>query len=144
MLNFYPRTSIVDHLSIFSVSQASFLRIGDSKQIRAKNNVIAVQQATSNFEEDLYSFYDLEIFQRPEPMDCFDYDTKMCNFHANPVIKVHHLYITGAAGSSVVHIGSLESFHNDTRIHHIRDFRTFQEIKEEHEKKNQEKGCRGF
>lgn len=135
MLNFYPRTSIVDHLSIFSVSQASFLHIGDAKQIRARNNVIAIQQATSNFEEDLYSFNDFEIFHRPEPVDFFDYEVKMNSFHANPVIKVHHVYITGTAGASVTQIGSTETIHNDNRIHHIRDFRTFREIKAEHEKK---------
>lgn len=135
MLNFYPRTSIVDHLSIFSISQASLLHIGDSKQVRARNNVIAIQQATSNFEEDLYSFNDLEIFHRSEPLDFFDYEVKMCNFHANPIIKVHHVYVIGAAGSSIVQVGSTETIHNDTRIHHIRDFRTFREMKQAHEQK---------
>lgn len=137
MLNFYPRTSIVDHLSIFSISQASLLHIGDSKQIHAKNNVIAAQQATSNFEEDLYSFHDFEIFHRPEPLDDFNYETRMCHFHANPVIKVHHVYIIGAAGSSIVQIGSTETIHNDTRIHHVRDFRTFREIKKDHQMKKE-------
>ena len=131
----YPRTSIVDHLSIDSISQASVLHIGDSRQIQTRSNVIAIQQVPGNFVEDLYSFNDFEIFHRPEVFDPFTFDMHKQTFHQSPVIKVHAVSIIGAGGASVIHIGSTETIHADTRIHHIRDFRTYQEIEEAHKNK---------
>ena len=136
MQSIYPRTSIVDHLSVDSVSQSAHLHIGDSRQIRARNNVIAIQQVPADFVEDLYSFNDFEIFHRPEILEPFPSDVRTQTFHQSPVIKVHHIRIIGVAGSSVVHIGSTETIHSDTRIHHIRDFRTYVELEES--KKNKQ------
>ena len=138
-MNFYPRTSIVDYLSIYSASQAAILHIGDSQQIRSRNNVIAIQQVPADFEEDLYVFNDFEIFHRPEPNTPIVSDTNMQNMHVFPTIKVHRVYITGAAGASIVHIGSTETIQTDTRIKHIRDFRTYAEIAAQNEEKKKEK-----
>ncbi|MFF0825593.1 spore germination protein GerPE [Brevibacillus sp. NPDC003359] len=116
----YRRTSHVHKLDVISVDTSSVLQIGDSRQIDAVANILAVQREHAIFYENEFMFEDFSVFSVPltppshsEPL-CID------TFHDCPHIFVRKVKVPFLAGASVVHIGSNESITLETRVVNIR------------------------
>lgn len=114
------RTSIVDKMNILSVSFASILEIGDSVSITPLSRALAVQREYQLFFEDEGNWDDFPIFSKTIPQPEMDEDIQINYYYENPVIKVHHIDITGASTSAVVQIGSTKKINSEARVKHIR------------------------
>ncbi|GEC90008.1 MULTISPECIES: spore germination protein GerPE [Brevibacillus] len=116
----YRRTSHVHKLDVLSVDTSSVLQIGDSRQIDAVSNILAVQREQAIFYENEFMFEDYSVFSVPlippslsEPI-CID------TFHDCPYIFIRKVEVPFVAGASVVHVGSNESITLETRVVNIR------------------------
>ncbi|RNB54037.1 spore germination protein GerPE [Brevibacillus gelatini] len=114
------RTSHVKKLNSLSIDASSVLQIGDSQEVNAQSNILAVQREKAIFYQHEFEFADYDMFMAPlavpgptEPI-CVD------TFHDCPHIHVKKVNVPFAAASSVVHIGSTDRLTLETRVKNIR------------------------
>ncbi|MED1782185.1 spore germination protein GerPE [Brevibacillus fortis] len=116
----YRRTSHVHKLDVLSVDTSSVLQIGDSRQIDAVANILAVQREQAIFYENEFMFEDYSVFSvpltPPSLVDPICIDT----FHDCPYIFIRKVEVPFVAGASIVHLGSNESITLETRVVNIR------------------------
>ncbi len=112
------RISLVDGVVINSVSESAHIQIGDTNEIYAYTNTLAIQQLHANFTND----YD-EKFEFPKKDMAFplfvDEVTKI-TFHKQPFIKTGPIRSIGVTNSSLIHIGSIGHMYGQANIRHIR------------------------
>ncbi|MBG9944894.1 spore germination protein GerPE [Brevibacillus formosus] len=116
----YRRTSHVHKLDVISVDTSSVLQIGDSQQIDAVSNILAVQREQAIFYENEFMFEDYSVFSVPLTPPSLSEPICIDTFHDCPYIFIRKVEVPFVAGASVVHLGSNESITLETRIVNIR------------------------
>ncbi|GED60325.1 spore germination protein GerPE [Brevibacillus formosus] len=116
----YRRTSHVHKLDVISVDTSSVLQIGDSQQIDAVSNILAVQREQAIFYENEFMFEDYSVFSVPLTPPSLSEPICIDTFHDCPYIFIQKVEVPFVAGASVVHLGSNESITLETRIVNIR------------------------
>ena len=115
-----PRTSVVDSVKVRTVSFSSIVEIGDATYHQAFSRALAVQRQQELFygTEGVYEEYD--VFKEPIPLIPIIENVE-CHFeNVKPIIKVHHIDITGISSSSLLQIGNCRHMYTEARIKHIR------------------------
>lgn len=106
-----------------SLASTAVLEIGDSVNIRPMSRALAVQREYQLFFDEEGDLDQFPIFEESLPQPSI-YDNVNMRIHNDiPVVKVHHIKITGAAFSAVVHIGSTNNIEAQSRIKHIRQLK---------------------
>lgn len=116
----YRRTSHVHKLDVLSVDTSSVLQIGDSRQIDAVANILAVQREQAIFYENEFMFENYSAFSVPLTPPSLSDPICIDTFHDCPYIFIRKVEVPFLAGSSVVHVGSNESIKLETRVVNIR------------------------
>ncbi|MCL6585729.1 MAG: spore germination protein GerPE [Anoxybacillus sp.] len=113
------RLSVVQLLNSKTFLLSSVLQIGDSREINARSNVLAVQRQYELFygSEGEVVF---PVFTKPIPTLDVPMSVQTYRLHESPVISVRSIYLIAASTASVVHIGSTSTVKGETRIKHIR------------------------
>ncbi|MGG4453430.1 spore germination protein GerPE [Brevibacillus porteri] len=116
----YRRTSHVRKLDVLSVDTSSVLQIGDSRQIDAVANILAVQREQAIFYENEFMFENYSAFSVPLTPPSLSDPICIDTFHDCPYIFIRKVEVPFIAGSSIVHVGSNESIKLETRVVNIR------------------------
>ncbi|MGF9908423.1 spore germination protein GerPE [Brevibacillus porteri] len=116
----YRRTSHVRKLDVLSVDTSSVLQIGDSRQIDAVSNILAVQREQAIFYENEFMFDNYSAFSVPLIPPSLSDPICIDTFHDCPYIFIRKVEVPFVAGASVVHVGSNESITLETRVVNIR------------------------
>jgi spore germination protein PE len=117
------RTVSIGNIRVNSLSQSAIVQIGDSKHLTPTTRVIAVQQKSSNFSNQVrLEFEDFEIFKLKNELEIIDENIYFNTFHQYPCLSVDRIVINGIVASGVFHAGNTECIVTDSRVHHIRDF----------------------
>lgn len=114
------RTSIVDTISLKSLSYASVLEIGDTERITPLSKALAVQREKELFFGNEGSFAAYPIFSKNIPLPTIYERITLKRDNQNPYIKVGDLDVRGASSSAVIHIGSTKEIRAESRVKHIR------------------------
>lgn len=98
---------------------SSVLQIGDSREITARSNVLAVQRQYELFYggEGEVGF---PVLTKPIPKLDVPASVRTYRLNESPVLSVRSVYLIAASTASVVHIGSTSTISGETRIKHIR------------------------
>jgi len=98
---------------------SSVLQIGDSREITARSNVLAVQRQYELFYggEGEGGF---PVLTKPIPKLDVPASVRTYRLNESPVLSVRSVYLIAASTASVVHIGSTSTINGETRIKHIR------------------------
>ncbi|MEK4027962.1 spore germination protein GerPE [Pseudobacillus sp. FSL P4-0506] len=116
----FKRTSIVKDARVITVSDSSVFEIGDSANMKLRNNVLAVQRQAELFFGNEGNLNDYPLFSRPIPIPQINENITVTRYNLSPFIRVNHISIVGVASSSVLHIGSTGIIDAEARIKHIR------------------------
>lgn len=114
------RTSHVHSLTSISVDNSSVLQIGDSNEVTAVSNVLALQRERAIFYENEFLFKDFLLFCEPIPLPELCEPIDLYTFDEIPAIRVNKVTVDFAAASSVIHIGSSQSVSLESRVKNIR------------------------
>ena len=113
------RISVVDQLSINSLSHSSIIEIGDVHQTKLTSKAIALQKEGQTFAGEL-KFQDYPIFSRtannPKSTPLFSKRT----FYHEPYIYLQNIKVTAISMSSMVQMGQLNHLEAESRIKHFR------------------------
>lgn len=115
----FKRMSCVNQLDIITILFSSVLQIGDSSHIQTKDKILAVQREHPFFFGREGRFEDYLTFTERLPVQPLEF-INMETIHEVPAIKVNRIHITGVSVSSLVHIGSTETFSGEARLFNIR------------------------
>ncbi|MGN7469999.1 spore germination protein GerPE [Brevibacillus sp. SAFN-007a] len=116
----HRRTSHVKKLNSLSIDDSSVLQIGDSKEINAQANVLAVQREKAIFYAHEFEFEDYAMFSVPLSPPCPVEPMCLDTFHDCSHIHVRTVHVPFAAASSLIHIGSTDHLTLETRVKNIR------------------------
>lgn len=114
------RISLVNGLVITSVAESSNVRIGDTNEIHAAADVLAVQQVKAYFDEAQVENFSKSFQKQVIPFPQFSDDVAQMTFHEYPFIKVGPIRVIGVSTASTVHIGSLCQMYGQSHVLHIR------------------------
>ncbi|WP_275980323.1 spore germination protein GerPE [Halalkalibacter alkaliphilus] len=124
------RTSIVHNIKVINVGLSSIFEIGDSLSISPRSKAWALQRQFELFYGNEGHFRD-PVFTRPLPKPDFDEHVCFVRYNESPTIKVNNIFVTAAAASSVLHIGSTQLIDSESRVKHIRQLLHGQEANDE-------------
>ncbi|WP_400246403.1 spore germination protein GerPE [Niallia sp. JL1B1071] len=114
------RTSVVDLIKVSTVSFSSIVEIGDATYFQAISRALAVQRQKELFYGNEGAYEDYAVFKEPIPLIPITENVE-CHFeNMKPIIKVHHINITGISSCSLLQIGNCRHMYAETRIKHIR------------------------
>ncbi|CAI9394854.1 spore germination protein GerPE [Niallia sp. Sow4_A1] len=114
------RTSVVDLINVRTVSFSSIVEIGDAIYHQAVSRAIAVQRQKELFYGKEGAYEDYAVFKEPIPLTPIIENVE-CHFeNMKPIIKVHHIDITGISSCSLLQIGNCRHMYAEARIKHIR------------------------
>ncbi|WP_312096382.1 spore germination protein GerPE [Niallia sp.] len=114
------RTSVVDLINVSTVSFSSILEIGDATYHQAVSRALAVQRQRDLFYGNEGAYEDYPVFTEPIPLIPI-IENVACHFeNKKPIIKVHHINITGISSASLLQIGNCRHIYTEARIKHIR------------------------
>lgn len=114
------RTSVVDLLNVNTVSFSSIVEIGDATYHQAVSRALAVQRQKELFYGNEGAYEDYDVFREPIPLIPI-IENVDCHFeNIRPIIKVHHINITGISSSSLLQIGNCRHIYTEARIKHVR------------------------
>ncbi|MER2058509.1 MAG: spore germination protein GerPE [Niallia sp.] len=100
------RTSVVDLINVNTVSFSSIVEIGDATYHQAVSRALAVQRQRELFYGSEGAYEDYDVFREPIPLIPI-IENVACHFeNIKPIIKVHHINITGISSSSLLQIGN--------------------------------------
>ncbi|WP_340673298.1 spore germination protein GerPE [Brevibacillus agri] len=116
----HRRTSHVKKLNSISIDSSSVLQIGDSKEVNARSNILAVQREKAIFYQHEFEFADYAVFSVPLPAPCPAEPICLDTFHDCPRIHVKKVDVPFTAASSLIHIGSTDCLTLETRLKTIR------------------------
>ncbi|WP_223700748.1 spore germination protein GerPE [Sutcliffiella deserti] len=114
------RISRVNEVNVLSLAFSSYLHIGDSFHINAKNKALAVKREFPRYYGNEGSFDAYSIFSIASPMTVIDEPLCMSVKNPNPNICVDNITVNGVSSSSVLQIGSSQSIYAEARVKHIR------------------------
>ena len=114
------RTSVVDLINVSTVSFSSIVEIGDATYHQAFSRAIAVQRQKNLFYGSEGAFEDYPVFTEPIPLIPIIENVACHVENLKPIIKVHHINITGISSSSLLQIGNCRHMYTEARIKHIR------------------------
>ncbi|MEK4440507.1 spore germination protein GerPE [Niallia sp. FSL K6-0077] len=118
----FQRTSVVDSINISTVSFSSIVELGDATYHQALSRAIAVQRQKELFYGSESDYKDYDVFKEPIPLIPVMENVE-CHFeNLKPIIKVHHINITGISSASLLQIGNCRHIYTEARIKHIRQF----------------------
>ncbi|CAM5728938.1 spore germination protein GerPE [Bacillus sp. PK3-056] len=118
----FQRTSVVDSINISTVSFSSIVELGDATYHQALSRAIAVQRQKELFYGSESDYKDYDVFKEPIPLIPIMENVE-CHFeNLKPIIKVHHINITGISSASLLQIGNCRHIYTEARIKHIRQF----------------------
>jgi len=109
--------SLINNLSITTVSSTSVIQVGDSVTAHSSANVLAVQRQEEQFYQNEAPFTMYPIFSRPlaPPLNC-DSHSLFCSSKNT----VQFFDLKALASSSIIHVGDSSSIRMVTRVKHIR------------------------
>lgn len=114
------RTSVVDLINVNTVSFSSIVEIGDATYHQAVSRALAVQRQRELFYGSEGAYEDYDVFREPIPLIPI-IENVACHFeNIKPIIKVHHINITGISSSSLLQIGNCRHIYTEARIKHVR------------------------
>ncbi|WP_280771966.1 spore germination protein GerPE [Salipaludibacillus daqingensis] len=116
----YKRTSVVKNIDVINVSNNSVFEIGDSRFMKPRTKVLAVQREYELFYGDEGNFKYYPIFTDPIPKPVVDESVHVVKYNQTSAIKVNNIDITTLSGSGISHIGSTKTIDAESRIKHIR------------------------
>lgn len=131
------RFSIVDKFDLLSLAYSSVFEVGDSNRISPYSRALAVQREHEIFygQEGHFNY---PFFFRPIPRTVISEKIMINRMNESPKIQVHSISVTGAAFSSVIHIGSTNIIEGESRVKHIRQLFDVTEEEVEESKAQQE------
>lgn len=114
------RTSVVDHISINTLSFSSIFEIGDAPYINGLSRALAFQRPKPIYfsKEGIFDMY--KIFKEEIPLPPLEDSIQTQTCHLKPMIKVGNIDLIGASASSIVQIGSSKNIYLESRVKHIR------------------------
>ncbi|WAA08691.1 spore germination protein GerPE [Fervidibacillus albus] len=116
----FRRVSKVGQINVQSIDLSSQLQIGDSVQITGRSNILAVQREHEFFFGSEGSFDPYPIYKRSIPLPPVTEPLYEKKDNAVGTIYVHQLSVIGAAGSSIIHVGSSNTIQMNSKTKHIR------------------------
>lgn len=116
----YKRSSIVNEMTINSLSLASTLEIGDAGTIHGISNAIAVQREKEIFLGNEGNFSNYDTFSKPIPIEPITEPLQLERNVLTPHIKVNKIKITALSTSSIAQIGNNKNVYLESRVRHIR------------------------
>jgi len=114
------RTSVVDKMNVNTVSFSSIVEVGDSTYHQAVSRALAVQRQKDLFYGNEGAFEDYAVFTEPIPFIPIIENVNCYFENMKPIIKVHHINITGISSSSLLQIGNCRHMYAEARIKHFR------------------------
>lgn len=118
----FQRTSVVDSINISTVSFSSIVELGDATYHQALSRAIAVQRQKELFYGSEGDYKDYAVFKEPIPLIPIIENVESNFENLKPIIKVHHINITGISSASLLQIGNCRHIYTEARIKHIRQF----------------------
>lgn len=118
----FQRTSVVDSINISTVSFSSIVELGDATYHQALSRAIAVQRQKELFYGSESDYKDYDVFKEPIPLIPIMENVECYFENLKPIIKVHHINITGISSASLLQIGNCRHIYTEARIKHIRQF----------------------
>jgi spore germination protein PE len=116
------RVSVVRSIHITATELSSIVQIGDSRFVRPRSQVFALQRQVPVFWENEGDFARLDAFSKPIPRMDAEPENALTVEHRNPVIRVDHVEITGLSVSAVFQVGANERIDAEARVMHVRNF----------------------
>ena len=118
----HKRMTSVQSVKLTELGSTSVLEIGDSKMITPTSRAIAVQRERAIFLMNEFNFRNFPIFSIPLIQPAVEEHMEMTTFQEQTYIQVDEIEIFSTTASSIIHLGSSERLHADSRIKHIRHF----------------------
>ena len=120
-LTMWKRNSFVQFVDVKSLILSGVVEIGDTVQLKANHNVIAVQREQEIFFGNEGNFEDYPIFSEPIPIPSLPAPGPMIRiYHEAPNIRVGQIHIKGISTSGMMQIGSTNTVCLESRVLHIR------------------------
>ena len=116
------RVSVVRSIHITATELSSIVQIGDSRFVRPRSQVFALQRQVPVFWDHEGDFSKLDAFNIPIPQIDAEPENTLKIEHRNPVIRVDHVKITGLSISAVFQVGANERIDAEARVMHVRNF----------------------
>lgn len=116
------RVTSIQDVKLTELGSTSVFEIGDSEIITPLSKAIALQRERAVFIMNELSFHDFSIFSVPIVQPTVEENLTMTTFHNQSQIQIKEIEIFSVTSSSIVHLGSSELLHADSRIKHIRHF----------------------
>lgn len=116
----YKRSSIVNEMTINSLSLASTLELGDSGTIQGMSNALALQREKELFLGNEGNFANYDTFSKPIPIEQIVEPIQLDRTSLSPFIKVNRIKITAISTSSIAQIGNNKNIYLESRVRHIR------------------------
>ncbi|MFP3720269.1 spore germination protein GerPE [Niallia circulans] len=114
------RTSVVDLITINTVSFSSIVEIGDATYHQSASRALAVQRQKEFFYGSETEYEDYSVFTEPIPLLPI-IENVTCHFeNRKPIIKVNHINIIGISSASLLQVGNCRHLYAEARIKHIR------------------------
>lgn len=112
------RISLVEGIVITAISESANVRIGDTNEIYAYNNAVAVHQLKANF--DIGHAEKFAFSREDMPFPHFRDEVIKITFHEQPFIKTGPIRAIGVTNSSMIHVGSITHIYSQSNIRHTR------------------------
>ncbi|MCQ6267466.1 spore germination protein GerPE [Fictibacillus sp. WQ 8-8] len=122
-----PRTSEVNHIHIRSMLFSSIVNIGDTDQFAAFSQALAIQKYEPTFDlalSGLINFPNYQAFTIPRPRPTPPKEVTMESYNDPAYIRVGVIDILGISTAAMLHIGGIQNIDLESRVKHIRDYRT--------------------
>lgn len=117
------RTSLVQEISLNSLSNVSIFEIGDSAYINGYSRAIAMQREQEIFYGNEGNFLNYDIFSRRFAFEPITEGITLDKTNLQPHIKAGKIKIMAASASSVVQIGNSRNIFLESRVKHLRQLR---------------------
>ncbi|MBS4177432.1 spore germination protein GerPE [Lederbergia citrea] len=125
----WKRNSFVQFIDVKSLILTGILEIGDSVQLRANHNILAVQRKQEIEFGNEGNFQAFPIFSEPIPIPPLPEPPPLIRkYNESPNIRVGQIHVEGISTSAIMHIGSTNDVYLESRVLHIRQLPGKEEI----------------
>ncbi|MGG1574781.1 spore germination protein GerPE [Fictibacillus sp. NRS-1165] len=122
-----PRTSEVNHIHVRSILFSSVVNVGDTGRLAAFSQALAIQKYEPTFDSalsGLINFPNYQAFTIPRPRPAPPKEVTMQSFNDPAYIRVGTVDILGISAAGILHIGGIHHIDLESRVKHIRNYRT--------------------
>ncbi len=117
----WNRYSFVQNIKIKKVLFSSVVEIGDTNELKAHSNILAVQRFKELYYVNEGNFNYYPTFREPIPVPALPFSPPTIKkYNECPNICVDNVNILGISSSGLMQIGSTNDINLESRIVHIR------------------------